>query len=41
MVHHSYVVSLRLLSDHLLNREQRVKAEHDFSKWEYIETSVP
>ena len=41
---HSYglsLTSIRLLSDYLSNRKQRIKVENVFSKWENIETGVP
>ena len=41
---HSYGLSLtflRLLSDYLSNRKQRIKVENIFSKWQNIETGVP
>ena len=41
---HSYGLSLtylRLLSDYLSNRNQRIKVEKVFSKWQNIETGVP
>ena len=35
------LTSLRLLSDYLSNRKQRIKVENVFSKWQNIETGVP
>ena len=37
----SSFTSLRLLSDCLSNRKQRIKVKTAFSKWENIETGVP
>ena len=34
------LTSLRLLSDYLSNRKQRIKVENVFSKWQNIETGV-
>ena len=41
---HSYglsLTSLRLLSDYLSNRKQRIKVENVFAKWQNTETGVP